>query len=786
MANEHNAVAGFPRWTADADFTAGSEVSDYPADNLGTLPLSYPWRSTGVSLDETTITATFAKPRKVGLVVLGPHNLSIGSRLRVSLYESAADVALIEPEVSGLGAATVSLPSYVTFSRASSGTYFDAAGAMQTAASGVARFDHDPVTGAAKGLLIEEARTNSIRNSACQGAVVGVVGSGGALPTHWSVFAANGLATSVAGIGTEDGAPYVDLRLAGTATSTFYVLSFDSGSAAASAGQAWTGSVYLRRVAGSTANITRISNRLGVGGSGAGTVDANPLTIGADRLARFADTATAGAGATSVNYGLVLTFATGASIDITLRIGLPQLELGAFATSPIITTGAPVTRAADVCSLPLSSVPGWNPNEATMVAEADLASTSAAVGRVIWHIDDGNANNRIYLVRNSLSGKADANVLLGGVGQATLSSADPWGDGVIRHAMAWRANDFAAAFNGGAVVTDTSGGVPTVTTLRLVSTGGSYPNGHIRRLRLFNRRLSNAELQAVTSGTVIAAGLILDLDFTKVNPTPVSAPNGTYDVLVTGEVAGVETKRWASLTVSGGTGTIQPLTTEARIASYAAFATGLTERQKANYLATGSTRRPIQITDWLETWPAVFTEDQVDWDGGRWWDRTYTPEEIQGYPWYRPILLDEGMYAAAVLVEIDDQLNDDGFVQVGLCELAEALRFPLNFEVGANYGYRGRTETQEADGGTKYRRRRPKPRVMKCSVPYCPRDSALGSYLEMQRQLDTAEPFFWWPNPTDDRHMVRNAYMAHFTELDLYSYATHDRDGVQISIEEEL
>jgi hypothetical protein len=46
-----------------------------------------------------------------------------------------------------------------------------------------------------------------------------------------------------------------------------------------------------------------------------------------------------------------MSFSAGVAIDITLRIGMPQLEQGAFATSVIPTTTATVTRATDVASI---------------------------------------------------------------------------------------------------------------------------------------------------------------------------------------------------------------------------------------------------------------------------------------------------------------------------------------------------------------------------------------------------------------------------------------------------
>lgn len=61
---------------------------------------------------------------------------------------------------------TKQLDSRITFTRASTATYIDQFGVMQTAASGVARFDHSPTTFESLGLLIEESRANLVLNSA--------------------------------------------------------------------------------------------------------------------------------------------------------------------------------------------------------------------------------------------------------------------------------------------------------------------------------------------------------------------------------------------------------------------------------------------------------------------------------------------------------------------------------------------------------------------------------------------------------------------------------------------
>jgi hypothetical protein len=60
----------------------------------------------------------------------------------------------------------VSGQNLITFTRASSATFIDSTGALQTAATDEPRFDHNPTTGESLGLLVEEQRTNLLLDSA--------------------------------------------------------------------------------------------------------------------------------------------------------------------------------------------------------------------------------------------------------------------------------------------------------------------------------------------------------------------------------------------------------------------------------------------------------------------------------------------------------------------------------------------------------------------------------------------------------------------------------------------
>src|SRR5215469_2945853 len=292
------------------------------------------------------------------------------------------------------------LPAGWSFTRGTVGTYFDNTGTLQTAAVNVARYDYDPASLLPKGLLRESQVANQIRNNSMVGAVVGTPGT---LPTNWSYLNLRGLTSSIVDTATVNGIFTIAIRFNGTPTSSGSVqIALDTSTQiAGSNGQTWTISEFLAIAAGNMSNISGVYPSYNENTAGGGFLTAHlpvPAFVAiSTTLTRFNFSATNTNASTAVLWPFVNFGVTnGLPVDITLRIGMPQLELGAFASSVIATSGVAVTRQIESINFPGGGA--VNPAQGTILCEFDYGpgdqSAVAQVPLILW---DGTNNNRIAL-----------------------------------------------------------------------------------------------------------------------------------------------------------------------------------------------------------------------------------------------------------------------------------------------------------------------------------------------------------------------------------------------------
>jgi hypothetical protein len=397
----------------------------------------------------------------------------------------------------------------ITFVRSTTATYFDQDGILQTAAANQGRITFDPSTLDCQGLLIEEQRTNSIRNNTMVGAVAGTPGT---VPTNWDItVSGSGITQQIVGTGVEDGITYIDVKFSGTGSGTAVpqIRPETTTQIVAAAGQSWASSWYLRIVGGSTTGCTGTFQQVWQERDAAGAA-LNTVTVGiADPTSAALKTQRSiltrtltDAGTARLTNRIQWTFTNGVAVDITLRIGLPQLELGAFATSVIPTTTTALTRNADVASMTGTNFSSWyNAVEGTLFSESiNLPGQSAVVFPRIANINDGTTNNVITTVWRSDTSRLYGAVTVSGVNVAEVGVVGVTQTNANKIALGYATDNFASSVNGGAVNTDTSGAIPSVNRLGIgrQASAADFINGYIRRIAYYPVRVTDAQLQALT------------------------------------------------------------------------------------------------------------------------------------------------------------------------------------------------------------------------------------------------------------------------------------------------
>ena len=177
---------------------------------------------------------------------------------------------------------------------------------------------------------------NRIRNNRGDGATLGVIGSGGVLPTGW--FISNAPGAQIIGQGFEDGFPFIDIEMALTPTGNIGI-SLQFGTPAV-LGEVWTHSFSVRRIAGDDTNIVRHRNMiLEFNGTTFVAEQEADITASVATGSRVETTRTLTGSATTNVRGIYGIVWTSGAIDIRLRVKWMQIERAAAATA-VQTTGA--------------------------------------------------------------------------------------------------------------------------------------------------------------------------------------------------------------------------------------------------------------------------------------------------------------------------------------------------------------------------------------------------------------------------------------------------------------
>ena len=387
----------------------------------------------------------------------------------------------------------------ITFSRTSSATFLGSNGLLQTAAANTPRIDYD-YNGTVKGLLIEVQRTNlitysaaSVANWADSSALSRTDSNENALGVFDGVIvASNGLVwqgTNSPGFTTTSGVDYAVTAWIKKGTSPNF-------------------SIRLRDHAGSKESLVK-----GVWGSSSLVAVANAGAVSNESITYITDTLavvsfTIIRNSTSSNTYIRISPASTTSGETIIALGA-QVEVGSFPTSYIPTTGSTATRTNDIASIAVENF-GYNQDEGTLVVEfeADSWAQNANTQKFnrVWEFTGNTGSNADGIFRDPATGDGDYLRYRFNESDATTAALGPANldpvSGVTTEAVALGQGDAEIVMNGGTPATGSgTAAIDKYTGILLgrSSNNTNLLNGYIRDFQYYPRRLTNAQLQELTT-----------------------------------------------------------------------------------------------------------------------------------------------------------------------------------------------------------------------------------------------------------------------------------------------
>jgi hypothetical protein len=373
----------------------------------------------------------------------------------------------------------------ITFTRTSSATRVNSDGLIEVVPANSPRFDFDPISGESLGLLVEEARSNTITNS----------------ENFSSAITFRGSVT-----------PNVEISPDGTQTADLFLETTENGNhiVQAPAGPSFTSevtytySVFIKPK-GRTEILIRANQDVAtwparsvftLTGSGSVVAEAGSASIQLYPNGWYRCSITATAVGSLANMGI--THRTSTSVgDESLGIYIwgAQLEVGSFPTSYIPTTTSTVTRTADNASITGSNFSDfYNPSEGTFNIKYNRSLLP--IGPILGQNISTSSVLNGYLINQSGTG----NVIITNADGLTNITVGTSSGGKSSVAFYYSPTGHSGCLNGNSVIESLV--PPTRTPVSLLfgrnPNNNTNLNGHISQLTYYPTRLSNQVLQTLT------------------------------------------------------------------------------------------------------------------------------------------------------------------------------------------------------------------------------------------------------------------------------------------------
>jgi hypothetical protein len=200
----------------------------------------------------------------------------------------------------------------------------------------------------------------------------------------------------------------------------------------------------------------------------------------------------------------------------------------------------------------------------------------------------------------------------------------------------------------------------------------------------------------------------------------------------------------------------------------------------------GTTDNLLYDSGFVAVWPAVYTQAELEWEDPNFWTGQPSDEERAQFTALATMFIDPYQVCEAFTIDIEDDNNEDGYVEIGRLFIGKAFQPAIGAAYGAETSFQVNTQIEEAQDGTDYfDEERPK-RTAVFRLENMFVDEAYGPVNNMSRQLGISGELLFAYQLTQDPQFFARTFLGRLEQINPIVYPYYARFNTSIQIKEIL
>ncbi|CAA0103621.1 hypothetical protein [Zhongshania aliphaticivorans] len=168
----------------------------------------------------------------------------------------------------------------------------------------------------------------------------------------------------------------------------------------------------------------------------------------------------------------------------------------------------------------------------------------------------------------------------------------------------------------------------------------------------------------------------------------------------------------------------------------------------------------------VDVWLPVFSTSELAWEDSNFWSGKPTNEDRARFTPQAIYLAGKNWYVKKIVIDLVDEANTDGFIQIGRMFLSNVFQPTYNFAYGIRWGLNDPTEIDKTLDQTEYFDEQPQTREVTIAFDWISEAEAFSRFFRMRREVGVSREVLFFHQINVDIRFTQRTMLARVSQTD--------------------